>query len=52
MGMKVKMFVCLFKKDDTAEMFDIESSCVNGDSLQLNIYEEANIIHTSFEEKE
>tara|TARA_R100001594_G_scaffold13045_1_gene28421 strand:+ start:118 stop:243 length:126 start_codon:yes stop_codon:yes gene_type:complete len=38
--MKVKMFVCLFKKDGTAEMFEIESSCVNGDSLQLNIYEE------------
>jgi len=36
----MNVVVALFKKDGTSEMFDVEDFCENGESIQLNIYEE------------
>jgi len=36
----IDVVVALFKDDGDCEMFDVEDLCMNGESLQLNIYED------------
>jgi len=35
----IDVVVALFKENGESEMFDVEDFCMNGESLQLNIYE-------------